>query len=135
MSTHLKDKVEKIEGVIAKLVEESSKGKTIVVEGKKDAETLRELRIYGPVIRVKTGGKSFLDVASEIEMSTPSEVILLLDFDRRGREGTKLLQQSLERVKIKVNIQIWLELKALTGHEMQCIESLFSYLQNLREKT
>lgn len=135
MSTHLKDKVEKIEGVIAKLVEESSKGKTIVVEGKKDAETLRELRIYGPVIRVKTGGKSFLDVASEIEMSAPSEVILLLDFDRRGREGTKLLQQSLERVKIKVNIQIWLELKALTGHEMQCIESLFSYLQNLREKT
>jgi 5S rRNA maturation endonuclease (ribonuclease M5) len=135
LSTHLKDKVEKIEGVIAKLVEESSKGKTIVVEGKKDAETLRELRIYGPVIRVKTGGKSFLDVASEIEMSAPSEVILLLDFDRRGREGTKLLQQSLERVKIKVNIQIWLELKALTGHEMQCIESLFSYLQNLREKT
>ena len=135
MSTHLKDKVEKIEGVIAKLVEESSKGKTIVVEGKKDAETLRELRIYGPVIRVKTGGKSFLDVASEIEMSAPSEVILLLDFDRRGRAGTKLLQQSLERVKIKVNIQIWLELKALTGHEMQCIESLFSYLQNLREKT
>jgi 5S rRNA maturation endonuclease (ribonuclease M5) len=135
LSTHLKDKVEKIEGVIAKLVEESSKGKTIVVEGKKDAETLRELRIYGPVIRVKTGGKSFLDVASEIEMSAPSEVILLLDFDRRGRAGTKLLQQSLERVKIKVNIQIWLELKALTGHEMQCIESLFSYLQNLREKT
>ena len=134
MSTHLKDKVERIEGVIAKLVGESSKGITIVVEGKKDAETLRELEIEGPVVTVKTGGKSFLDVTSEIEQLAPAEVILLLDFDRRGREGTKLLRQSLERVKIKVNIDIWLELKALTGHEMQCIESLFSYLQNLSQK-
>ena len=135
MSTHLNEKVEKIEGVIAKLVDESTKRKTIVVEGKKDAETLRELGIGGLVVTVKTGGKSFLDIASEIELSAPSEVILLLDFDRRGREGTKLLRQSLERVKIKVNVDIWLELKALTGHEMQCIESLFSYLQNLRKKT
>ena len=135
MSTHLKDKVERIEGVIVKLVDESSKGITIVVEGKKDVGTLRELGIEGPVLTVKTGGKSFLGVASEIELSAPSEVILLLDFDRRGREGTKLLRQSLERVKIKVNIEIWLQLKSLTGHEMQCIESLFSYLQNLREKT
>ena len=135
MSTHLRDKVEKIEQIIAKLVDESSKGKPIVVEGKKDAETLRELGINGPVVTVKTGGKSFLDVAAEIELSAPSEVILLLDFDRRGREGTKLLQQSLERVQIKVNREIWLELKALTGREMQCIESLFSYLQNLRLKT
>jgi len=135
LSTHLNEKVEKIEGVIAKLVDESTKRKTIVVEGKKDAETLRELGIGGLVVTVKTGGKSFLDIASEIELSAPSEVILLLDFDRRGREGTKLLRQSLERVKIKVNVDIWLELKALTGHEMQCIESLFSYLQNLRKKT
>jgi 5S rRNA maturation endonuclease (ribonuclease M5) len=52
---------------------------------------------------VKTGGKSFLDVAAEIGCQPTSEVILLLDFDRRGREGTKLLQQSLERVQIKVN--------------------------------
>ena len=134
MSTHLKDKVERIEGVIAKLVDESSKGITIVVEGKKDVETLRELGIEGPVVTVKTGGKSFLDVTSEIEQLAPAEVILLLDFDKRGREGTKRLQQNLERIHIKVNIDIWLELKALTGHEMQCIESLFSYLQNLSQK-
>ena len=135
MSAHLRDKVEKIEQIIAKLVDESSKGKPIVVEGKKDSETLREFGVDGPVVTVKTGGKSFLDVAAEIELSAPYEVILLLDFDRRGREGTKLLQQSLERVQIKVNKEIWLELKALTGREMQCIESLFSYLQNLRLKT
>jgi 5S rRNA maturation endonuclease (ribonuclease M5) len=135
LSTHLKERLEKIQEIIAKLVDESSRGKPVVVEGKKDAETLREFGVEGPVVTVKTGGKSFFDVAAEIELSAPSEVILLLDFDRRGREGTKLLQQSLERIQIKVNREIWLELKALTGREMQCIESLFSYLQNLRQKT
>jgi 5S rRNA maturation endonuclease (ribonuclease M5) len=135
LSTHIKDKVDKIEKVIAKLVDESATGIPIVVEGKKDAEAIRQLGLGGPLVEVKTGGKSFLDVTSEIEQLAPAEVILLLDFDRRGREGTKLLQQNLERVHIKVNIRLWLELKALTGHEIQCIESLFSYLQNLREKT
>lgn len=135
MSTHIKDKVEKIEKVIAKLTDESAKGIPIVVEGKKDAQTLREFGVTGAIVTVKTGGKSFLEAAAEIERLAPQQVILLLDFDRRGREGTKRLQQNLERVQIKVNRDIWLELRSLTGHEIQCIESLFFYLQNLREKT
>jgi 2,5-diamino-6-(ribosylamino)-4(3H)-pyrimidinone 5'-phosphate reductase len=135
LSTHIKDKVEKIEKVIAKLTDESAKGIPIVVEGKKDAQTLREFGVTGAIVTVKTGGKSFLEAAAEIERLAPQQVILLLDFDRRGREGTKRLQQNLERVQIKVNRDIWLELRSLTGHEIQCIESLFFYLQNLREKT
>ncbi|HSQ48154.1 MAG TPA: hypothetical protein VLL96_00530 [Candidatus Deferrimicrobiaceae bacterium] len=135
MSTHIKDKVEKIEKVIARLVDESMKGIPIVVEGKKDAQTLRELGVTGTIISAKTGGKSYLEAAGEIEGVAPRQVILLLDFDRRGREGTEFLQRSLERTQISVNRKIWLELKALTGHEIQCIESLFSYLQNLRQKT
>lgn len=135
MSSHIKDKVEKVEKVIARLVDESAKGIPIVVEGKKDAQTLREFGVTGTIVTVKTGGKSYLETVEEIERVAPRQVILLLDFDRRGREGTIFLQLSLERVQIEVNRNIWLELKALTGHEMQCIESLFSYLQNLREKT
>ena len=88
MSTHLKDKVERIEQTITRLVEESAKGKPIVVEGKKDAETLRDLGVAGAVLTLKTGGKSFLEATTEIEELGAKEVILLLDFDRRGREGT-----------------------------------------------
>jgi 5S rRNA maturation endonuclease (ribonuclease M5) len=132
---HIKDKVEKVEKVIARLVDESAKGIPIIVEGKKDAQTLREFGVTGTIVTVKTGGKSYLETVEDIGRVTPRQVILLLDFDRRGREGTMFLQLSLERVQIEVNRNIWLELKALTGHEMQCIESLFSYLQNLREKT
>lgn len=134
MSTHLKDKEEKIQQIIAKLTEESTKGTLIVVEGKKDAETLRALGVEGPVLMVKTGGKSFLDAAAEIEQSDTQKVVLLLDFDRRGREGTKRLKLDLERIKIKPNVKFWHELYGLVGREVQCIESLPSYLETLKDK-
>ncbi len=134
MSTHLKEKLEKIEQIIVKLTEESAKGKPIVVEGKKDAQTLQELGVNGSIVTVKTGGKSFLEAAVEIEVLGAGEVILFLDFDRRGREGTKRLQESLERAKIKVNVRFWRELWGLVGREIQCVESLTSYLSTLREK-
>jgi 5S rRNA maturation endonuclease (ribonuclease M5) len=135
LSTHLQEKIEKIEDIIAKVVEASARGRLVVVEGKKDADTLRELGVAGAIFTVKTGGKSFLDVATEIEASAPIEVVLFLDFDRRGREGTMRLQRSLELVHIKVNIKLWRELRALTGHEIQCVESLLAYLCSLRRKT
>ncbi len=134
MSTHLKEKVEKIELILAQLTEESAKGMPIVVEGKKDVEALQELGANGTIVTVKTGGKSFLQVALEIGSLDAREVILLLDFDRRGKEGTKRLQEILEREKIKANTKFWRELRGLVNREIQCIESLASYLRNLREK-
>ena len=128
MSTHLKDRQEKILQIISKLVEAAAKGAPVVVEGKKDAQAIQQLGVNGTVLTVKTGGKSFLEATAEIEQFGTREVILLLDFDRRGREGTKRLQQNLERAKIKVNARFWLDLQALVGREVQCIESLPSYL-------
>jgi 5S rRNA maturation endonuclease (ribonuclease M5) len=135
LSTHLKEKVEKIEQILTKLIEESAKGKPIVAEGKKDAQALQELGVSGAILTVKTGGKSFLEATAAIEALGVGEVILFLDFDRRGREGTKRLQESLERGKIRVNVRFWRELRGLVGREIQCIESLTSYLQTLKEKT
>jgi 5S rRNA maturation endonuclease (ribonuclease M5) len=134
LSTHLKEKVEKIEEIIAKLTEESAKGTPSVVEGKKDAEALSDLGVVGAVLTLKTGGKNFLEAATEIDALGSREVILLLDFDRRGREGTKRLQLDLERSKINVNIQFWRELHGLVGREIQSIESLPNYLRTLHEK-
>jgi 2,5-diamino-6-(ribosylamino)-4(3H)-pyrimidinone 5'-phosphate reductase len=135
LSTHLKEKVEKIEQILTQLIEESAKGKPIVVEGKKDALALKELGARGAIFTVKTGGKSFLEAAAEIEAKGAGEVILVLDVDRRGREGIKRLQERLERGKIRVNVRFWRELRGLVGREIQCIESLTSYLRTLKEKT
>jgi 5S rRNA maturation endonuclease (ribonuclease M5) len=134
LSTRLKEKEEKILQVLEALAEASAKGKPIVVEGKKDVDALRALGVAGTVLTVKTGGKSFLDAVFEIEKLGVPEVILFLDFDRRGREGTKRLKQSLERAKIKPNVKFWRELSALVGKEIQCVESLTAYLDTLRAK-
>jgi 5S rRNA maturation endonuclease (ribonuclease M5) len=134
LSSHLKDRLEKIQQLIDKLTEESTKGKPVVVEGKKDEKALRELGVNGKILTVKTGGKSFLAATAEIEALFPAEVILFLDFDRRGKEGTKRLRESLEREKIKVNTKFWRELSAMVSREIQCIESLTSYLNNLQKK-
>jgi 5S rRNA maturation endonuclease (ribonuclease M5) len=134
LSTRLKEKEEKILRVLEALAEESAKGKPIVVEGKKDVKALRALGVAGSLVTVKTGGKSFLDAVSEIETMGVPEVILFLDFDRRGKEGTKRLKHSLERAKIKPNVKFWRALSALVGKEIQCIESLTAYLDTLRAK-
>jgi 5S rRNA maturation endonuclease (ribonuclease M5) len=134
LSTRLKKKEEKILQVLEALAEESAKGTPIIVEGKKDVEALHASGVTGTLLTVKTGGKSFLDAVYEIEHTKAPEVILLLDFDRRGKQGTKRLKQSLERTKIKPNIKFWRQLATLTGKEIKCIESLTAYLNTLHAK-
>jgi 5S rRNA maturation endonuclease (ribonuclease M5) len=134
LSTHQKERLEKIQEILAKLVAESAKGKLVVVEGKKDIQTLRDLGVEGQILAAKTGGKNYLNVIEQIERSDRTEVIGLLDFDRRGVEGTKRLQHGLERSKIKFNLKFWRELRGLVGREILCIESLARYLETLSNK-
>jgi len=131
LSIRLKEKEEKILKILEVLADESAKGKPIVVEGKKDVDALRALGVAGKVLTVKTGGKSFLDAVCEIEKMGVPEVILFLDFDRRGREGTKCLKQSLERTEIKNNTKLWRALSAIVGKEIQCVENLTAYMHAL----
>jgi 5S rRNA maturation endonuclease (ribonuclease M5) len=134
LSSRLKDKEEKIQEIIAELIEEASKGKPFIVEGKKDLQALQQLGIEGKVVMVKTGGKSFLESVEDIEKLGVTEVILLLDFDRRGKEGTKRLKKDLERLKIKVNSNFWRRLLGLLGSDVQCMESLPNYMSTLKLK-
>jgi len=134
LSTHLKDKQEKILRVLECLAEESAEGKPIIVEGKKDIEALRALGIEGKMITAKTGGKSLLDVISEVEKTGAREVIFLLDFDRRGRELTKKLREHLENVGLKFDLTFWLELLSLVGTEVKDVEGLASYMETLKSK-
>lgn len=134
MSTHLKQKEEKIQQVLECIVQESAKGTPIIVEGKKDIETLRTLGVQGEIVSAKTGGRSRIEVISEIEKKKSREVILLLDFDRRGREWTAILKQHLEKAKITPNTTFWDGLKRLVGRELKDIEGLAAYMQTLKRK-
>jgi len=134
LSTKLKEKLEKIQKLLERLATESAKGIVIIVEGPNDEKALRELCINGEIISAKTY-KSLILLICEIEEQGQKEIILLLDFDRRGKEWTKRLTQSLERMRIKPNIHYWNGLLSLAGREIKDIESLTSYIKTLEKKT
>ncbi len=117
-----------------RLAAESAKGIPIIVEGKKDVDALHKLGVEGDVISAKTSGKSFLDVLSEVEKGGEREVILLMDFDRHGREWTKRLTRRFERMRIKYNLVFWRGFRGLLGREVKDVEGLATYLETLSEK-
>jgi 2,5-diamino-6-(ribosylamino)-4(3H)-pyrimidinone 5'-phosphate reductase len=135
LSTHLKEKEEKILQVLERLAKESLKGTLIIVEGKKDVESLRALGIEGKIIASKAGGRSRLDLLSQIESMRSKEIILLFDFDRTGGAETAYMKQQLEKSRIKANSLFRAELIGLVGREVKDIEGLDAYIATLREKT
>ena len=134
MSTRLREKEEKILQVLERLADESRKGKPIIVEGKKDIDALRAFGLEGQIISAKTAGKAFLDVLSEVEKCGTREVVLLLDFDRRGKEWTQRLKQQLEKMGITPNTRFWHELLNLLSRDIRDVESLTNYMKTLRRK-
>ena len=133
MSTRLIEKIEKIEELLERLALQSTKGIPIIVEGKNDINTLRKLAISGEIIAAKTR-KSFLALASELEKLDVEEVILLMDFDRRGREWTNRLTQHLEQTRVMPNTFYWKELRSLVSRGTKDIEGLLPYLSTLKKK-
>ena len=134
MSTGLERKDERLTRLLEKLAAESAKGTPIVVEGQKDVSALHELNVEGKIICSKTSGKSFLDILTEIEHHKVRQVVLLLDFDRRGVEWTHRLKQHLEKTKITPNLTFWNELYGLVGRDLKDIEGLPAYLETLKKK-
>jgi len=134
LSTNLEKRTEKILQLLEKLEKESAKGIPIIVEGKNDVNALQRLNVKGDIILAKTSGKSLLDVLSEIERTEKREVVLLMDFDKRGREWTKRLTQHLERMRIKPNSIFWRELFGLVGRDVKDIEGLATYMETVRKK-
>ena len=134
MSTKTEKRLERIRNLLERLGTESAKGIPIVVEGRNDLTALHRLGITGDIILAKTSGKSFLDVLGKIETSGNREVILLFDFDRRGKEWTQRLASYLERVRITPNLLFWRVLLRLVGRDVKDIEGLDTFIENLKTK-
>jgi len=135
LSTKTEKRLEKINKILERLDKQSAKGTPIVVEGKNDVQALYRLGITGDIILAKTSGKSFFDVLSEIEKKEKREVILLFDFDRRGKEWTRRLARCLEGMKITPNLLFWRMLLGLVGRDVKDIEGLATYLETLKNRS
>jgi len=134
MSSKLEERIEKIIKVLEDLSIDASSGTPVIVEGINDLKALRRLNVKGEIILAKAFGRSLLDVIKEIKSRRVSEVILLLDFDRRGKEWTRLLAGHLESEGIKPNLTYWRELQRLAGKELKDIEGLSACLKTLKRR-
>ena len=134
MSTKNQKKQEKIIKILERLEKRANQGIPILVEGYNDKFALQRLGIMGDIILVKTEGKNFLDIIKEIEDKEKSEVILLFDFDRRGKEWTKRLRIFLERTKIMSNLFFWNSLLRLVGRDVKDIEGFATFFEHLSNK-
>ncbi len=135
MSTKTQKRLEKIQKLLERIEKQSAKGTPIVVEGKKDIQSLHKLGITGDMILAKSSGKSFLDVLSEIERKERNQIILLFDFDRRGKEWTHRMARRLEGMKITPNRLFWRMLLDLVGHDVKDIEGLAAYIETLKSRS
>jgi len=125
-------RLEAVTNLIEILIERSRRGVPIIVEGSKDVRTLRSLGVQGPIFCAKSRRLGLFDFLET--MGAHSEVIVLTDFDKEGRALAWRLRRDLSQMRIKADIELWKQLKALTRSEIVGIESLRKYLERSRAK-
>jgi 5S rRNA maturation endonuclease (ribonuclease M5) len=133
LNASLRRKFEDIEKTLKRIVSSSRDGIPIIVEGRRDKEALRRLKIPGIVICLKSSGNGFYDFTANL--ADKREVIVLTDFDKEGTRLAAKLIDELTHMKVKVNVAIWKKLKALCRSEIRAIEELDGLVENLREES
>ena len=84
---------ERLREVLEELVE-INKNVPVIVEGKKDALALRSLGLEGEIITLHRG-QNLYEFSEEI-MESYGKTVLLLDWDQKGDQLTKSLEERLE---------------------------------------
>jgi len=99
-------------------VEEVNESKKIILaEGKKDIKALRELGIKNDIITL-----SRLPLFEVVEQLSDQEVIILTDFDKKGKQLYGKLNSGLQHVGAKVDNKFreWLQ----RNTKFSCIEGI-----------
>ena len=125
------DRLEAVESILERLRKEN-KETPIIVEGKRDEESLRALGFTGEIIRINRG-KSI--VATCEGLAGRGKVILLFDWDRKGAELTRAFGDALRQEGIEYDTRMRSELAVLVKKDIKDVESLYSMVCRLRDTT
>lgn len=123
------ERLERLEEVLLELNEYAHKGAILIVEGRKDADSLRCLGIKGE-IRFATQQPLF-DLSESLSNSK-KEIVLLTDWDKKGELIAKKLMKHLLIHGIIPKTDIRSKLRSLSKKRIKDIESLNNYVNKLR---
>ncbi len=101
----------------------------IIVEGEMDEVALRSLGLKGKIVRLHSG-KSILNLCEDLSKDYDL-LILLTDWDKRGVRFYKSLKKLITANDMKYNDKYWIKLRNFCGKDIQTIEDLKKYMDNL----
>jgi 5S rRNA maturation endonuclease (ribonuclease M5) len=123
--------LEALEELISSLMEASSEGAAIIVEGRRDEAALRALGIHGPVIMASRRPALCL---AEDAARCYTAIILLTDWDEKGEEMALNIARHLQGAGLRPDLEIRFRLKKLVRKEIKDVESLSFYMERMREQ-
>jgi 5S rRNA maturation endonuclease (ribonuclease M5) len=123
------ERLEKLEEIIEELKNLAGSGAVIVVEGRKDSESLRHLGIEGD-IRFATQ-QPLLGFTESLSKSSGG-IILLTDWDRKGGIIARKIIAYLLTYGVMPNTEIRSKIRGLVKKRIKDVESLGNYIDKLR---
>ena len=133
MTARTKDAVrryELIERVLQDLVERSDSGAVIVVEGRNDESTLRNLGICGAI--ESPCGQTLLHFTDSLA-SNYNSVIVLTDWDRRGNQLSAQIVRYLQSRDVVIDTDLRSRLKKLVQKDIKDVQGLKRHIMKLRQ--
>ena len=125
-------RLERLQKLIERIEDESEKGYAIIVEGRRDRDSLRRMGVTGSIHCVQSSRQNPFSFAQEL--GNMKEVIILTDFDRQGVYLAKRLSRILISQKVRANLVLWRELRRLAKSDIRSIEELPKYFQRLQSE-
>lgn len=123
------ERLEKLEKLILELQVMSDTGAIIVVEGRKDVESLRSLGVNGEI--KLSSQKPLLDFTEQLS-KRGKDIVLLTDWDRKGGMSARKIIDYLHAYSIIPNTDIRARIGFLVKKRIKDIESLSRYIEKLR---
>lgn len=122
------ERLERIQEVLIEIDERLENGAILIVEGKKDRESLLRLGIRDSIMMVSQ--MPLLDLSEAVYRNT-KDVILLTDWDRRGDQIASLISKYLRSMGLIPDCRLRGILRALVKKEIKDVESLDKYVMRL----
>jgi len=102
----------------------------VLVEGKRDKEALIELGLTGEILIVNTG-HTLMEICEDFGHRY-TEIILMLDWDRKGKELTERIERNLVPLGVKTDKAFMVRIFHLVSKETKEVEALDKLMERLR---
>jgi 5S rRNA maturation endonuclease (ribonuclease M5) len=125
------ERLSEILSIIGEIAERAESGSAILVEGRRDRDSLLALGVRGDIIM--TSHQQLFRLAEELAREKP-DVVILTDWDERGEEVALKIKEYLKADGVYADCSLRDGLKDLVKKEIKDIESLYKLVERLKKE-